>query len=98
MVFSVYKAATALLVVGSMGAEAASVAARTPTENDRVLRAGIKRSAHKRSLKIEPTFALDLAYIEGMWTHQNSRMSLTHSRAHKIQRALYLCFELEGCF
>ncbi|KAL5392887.1 hypothetical protein DPSP01_000582 [Paraphaeosphaeria sporulosa] len=64
MVFSVYKAATALLLAGSIGAEAASVAARTPTANDRVLRAGTKRSAHKRSTKIEPTFALDLPYIE----------------------------------
>lgn len=65
MVFSVYKAATALLLVGSIGAEAASVAARTPTGNDRVLRAGTKRSAHKRSMKIDPTFELDLPYIEG---------------------------------
>ncbi|KAF9733418.1 hypothetical protein PMIN01_09101 [Paraphaeosphaeria minitans] len=64
MVFSVYKAAMALLLAGSIGAEAASVAARTPTANDRVLRAGTKRSAHKRSLKIEPTFALDLPYVE----------------------------------
>lgn len=65
MVFSVYKAA-ALLLVGSIGAEAASAAARTPTGNDRVLRAGMKRSAHhKRNLRIEPTFELELPYVEG---------------------------------
>lgn len=65
MVFSVYKAATALLLAGSIGAEAASIAARVPTGNDRVLRAGTKRSAHKRSTKIEPTFELELPYVEG---------------------------------
>lgn len=74
MVFSVYKAATALLMVGSMGAEAASVASRVPVENDRALRAGIKRSTHKRALRIEPTFALDLPYIEGMWPGNILRM------------------------
>jgi hypothetical protein len=68
MVFSVYKAATALLLAGSMGVEAASVAARTPTGNERMLRAGTKRSAHKRSLRIEPTFELDLPYVEGTLT------------------------------
>lgn len=65
MVFSLYKAA-ALLLVGSMGVEAASVAARAPPANERVLRAGTKRSAlSKRSLRIEPTFELELPYVEG---------------------------------
>lgn len=68
MVFSLYKAA-ALLLVGSLGVEGASVAARAPTGNERVLRAGIKRSAHpKRSLKIEPAFELELPYVEGMFS------------------------------
>lgn len=71
MVFSVYKAA-ALLLVGSIGADAASVAARVPTDNDRILRAGVKRSAHlKRSARIEPTFELDLPYVEGMLAPTN---------------------------
>ena len=66
MVFSVYKAA-ALLLVGSLGVEGASVAARAPTGNERVLRAGVKRSAHlKRSLRIEPAFELELPYVEGL--------------------------------
>jgi len=65
MVFNVYKAATALLLVGSMGAEAGSVATRVPAGNDRVLRAATKRSAHKRSTKIEPTFELELPYVDG---------------------------------
>ena len=76
MVFSLYKAA-ALLLVGSMGVEAASVAARAPPANERVLRAGTKRSAHKRSLRIEPTFELELPYVEGTLAPSNIRYQLT---------------------
>ncbi|KAJ4303267.1 hypothetical protein N0V90_002160 [Kalmusia sp. IMI 367209] len=65
MVFSLSKAA-ALLMVGSMGVEAAkSVSDRIPTEHNRVLRAATKKSAHeKRSFRIEKRFELELPYVE----------------------------------
>lgn len=63
--------AAALLLVGSMGAEAAtkthkSIADRIPTEHNRVLRAATKRSTYaKRSFRIEQKFEVELPYVEG---------------------------------
>lgn len=65
-VFSLSKAATAILLVGAIGVNSEGTTARVPQTNDRVLRAAMKRSdILKRSSKIEQKFEIELPYVEG---------------------------------